>query len=109
MPRSCLQFFLIAAICLALQSFAPAGQLRPGPDGPPVVELGIHNRVLPEATRRDPMSRANLAVVDAFVRAYPGIVQERYAARYRADPDRYGAFDWSRITVRPRKFTGIKV
>ena len=78
-------------------------------DGAPVVEVVIHNWVLPDATRNDPMSRANLAVVRAFREAYPDIVRERYAERYRADPDTYGAYDWERVRVRPRKFTGIRV
>lgn len=78
-------------------------------DGAPVVEVVIHNWVLPESTRSDPMSRANLAVVRAFQRRYPEIVRERYAARYRANPQRYGNYDWDRVQVRPRKFTGIRV
>ncbi len=104
MNMSRLVFFL----SLLLPLLAGAGELRLE-NGTPVVEIVIHNWVLPDATRSDPMSRANLAVVDAFVRAYPRIVRERYAERYRADPARYGAHDWDRIQVRPRKFTGIKV
>jgi len=103
--RSFLFLLLPLIACLP----ARAGQVAPAADGAPVVDLVIHNWVLPDATRSDPMSRANLAVVDAFVRAYPGIVRERYAARYRADPKTYGGHDWDRIRVRPRKFTGIKV
>jgi multiple sugar transport system permease protein len=95
-------------LSLLLSLLAGAGELRLE-NGTPVVEIVIHNWVLPDATRSDPMSRANLAVVDAFVRAYPRIVRERYAERYRADPARYGSHDWDRILVRPRKFTGIKV
>ena len=78
-------------------------------DGAPVVEVVIHNWVLPDSTRTDPMSRANLAVVRAFQAAYPEIVRARYAERYRADPDTYGDHDWDRVEVAPRKFTGIHV
>ena len=78
-------------------------------DGAPVVELVIHNWVLPDATRTDPMSRANLAVVRAFIEAYPDIVRTRHADRYRADPEHYGDYDWDRVEVAPRKFTGIHV
>jgi len=78
-------------------------------DGAPVVEVVIHNWVLPDSGRNDPMSRANLAVVRAFRERYPQIVRERYAAKYRADPGRYGDHNWDRVQVRPRKFTGIRV
>ena len=94
----------LLALCLPLQ----AGRVRVE-NGAPVVELVIHNWVLPDATRSDPMSRANLAVVQAFRERYPDMVRERYAERYRADPRTYGEYDWDRIQVEPRKFTGIKV
>ncbi|MCC5843270.1 MAG: extracellular solute-binding protein [Verrucomicrobia bacterium] len=87
---------------------APGGVLT-SENGAPVVTVVVHNWVLPDATRNDPMSRANLAVVRAFQQRYPEIVRERYAARYRADPDRYGDHDWDRVSVRTRKFTGIRV
>ncbi len=77
--------------------------------GVSVVEIVVHNWVLPDATRSDPMSRAHLAVVRAFEKAYPAIVEERYRQRYEADPDRYGNHDWSRVRLRTRAFTGIRV
>lgn len=87
---------------------SPAGELRME-QGRPVVEIVIHNWVLPDATRADPMSRAHLAVIAAFEAKYPEIVRERYLAKYLADPETYGSYDWSQISIRPRKFTGIKV
>ncbi|MGA0332697.1 MAG: extracellular solute-binding protein [Kiritimatiellia bacterium] len=85
-----------------------AGELRVE-QGAPLVEVVIHNWVLPDSSRADPMSRAHLAVIAAFEKKYPQIVQERYAQKYLADPETYGEADWSRIQVRLRKFTGIKV
>lgn len=101
----------LPAILLLLMTLLPcarAGRITLE-DGAPVVQVVIHNWVLPDSGRNDPMSRANLAVVRAFQRRYPDIVRERYADRYRADPDTYGDFDWDRVQVRPRKFTGIRV
>jgi multiple sugar transport system permease protein len=100
------RFFTLGFLLSA--GLSRAGELRVE-DGVPVVEIVIHNWVLPDPTRSDPMSRANLAVVEAFKQRYPSIVRERYAERYRADPAVYGNVDWDRIQVRPRKFTGIKV
>jgi len=103
MPR--IVFFLVL-VTAGLQ--AVAGRIRVE-HGAPIVEVVIHNWVLPDATRSDPMSRANLAVVEAFRQAYPTIIRERYTDRYRADPETFGEYDWDRIEVEPRKFTGIKV
>lgn len=100
---------LFFPLCLLFAAVAGrAGELRVE-EGAPVVELVIHNWVLPDPTRSDPMSRANLAVVSAFERKYPEIVRERYLERYHADPETYGGHDWDRISLRARKFTGIKV
>ncbi|WFB36320.1 extracellular solute-binding protein [Kiritimatiellota bacterium B12222] len=94
-------FLLLWGICFG-------GEVRLE-DGAPVVEIVIHNWVLPDASRSDPMSRAHLAVVRAFKERYPEIVQERYRERYEADPQKYGNYDWSKVQVLCRKFTGIKV
>jgi multiple sugar transport system permease protein len=101
-------FRLFLCVFLFPWPMLQAGRVRVD-DGVPVVELVIHNWVLPDATRSDPMSRANLAVVAAFCERYPEIVQERYAEIYRADPDRYGRHTWEQIRIEPRKFTGIRV
>ncbi|MDA3872688.1 MAG: hypothetical protein PF795_01865, partial [Kiritimatiellae bacterium] len=102
------RIFSTVLIFLLYRAGAAAGELRLE-QGEPVVEIVVHNWVLPDATRSDPMSRANLAVVRAFEQAYPSIVEERYRQRYEADPDTYGTYDWSRVSLRTRTFTGIKV
>lgn len=98
-----IRFFIMfyTALCAA-------GEIRLE-QGRPVVEVVIHNWVLPDATRNDPMSRAHLAVIAAFEARYPAIVRENYLEKYTADPDRYGNWDWDNIQIRTRKFTGIKV
>jgi ABC-type glycerol-3-phosphate transport system substrate-binding protein len=101
--------WFVLFICVCFPGSGLFGRGISVENGAPVVTVVVHNWVLPDATRHDPMSRANLAVVRAFQERYPEIVRERYAARYRADPARYGDYDWDRITVRPRKFTGIRV
>ena len=78
-------------------------------NGIPTVEVLVHNWVLPDATRSDPLSRANRQVVEAFEQRYPQIVQERYASRYATDPDTYGKADWSKVRVHTRTFAGLRV
>ncbi|MDF3129215.1 extracellular solute-binding protein [Kiritimatiellaeota bacterium B1221] len=85
-----------------------AGEVRLE-EGEPVVELIIHNWVLPDSNRNDPMSRAHLAVIAAFEEKYPAVLRERYLEKYQADPEKYGNWDWSKMQVICRKFTGIKV
>ena len=85
-----------------------AGQIQSERNNP-VIELVVHNWILPEATRSDPLSRANRQVVEAFEAAYPEIIQQRYAENYRANPETYGDHDWSNITLHTRTFAGLRV
>jgi multiple sugar transport system permease protein len=64
---------------------------------------------LPDPTRTDTNTRAQVAVVKEFVKRYPQIVQEKYRARYEADPDKYGEFDWGNVTVELVPRSGIQV
>jgi multiple sugar transport system permease protein len=99
-------------ICLLLAVFpvlsARAGEVTTR-NGVPRVELVVHNWILPEATRSDPLSRANRQVVEAFESRYPHIVRERYAETYRKDPETYGDHDWSAISLHTRTFAGLRV
>lgn len=64
---------------------------------------------LPDPTRTDTQTRADVAVVREFTRRFPRIFQEKYAARYRADSETYGVYDWGRVEVELEQFSGITV
>lgn len=64
---------------------------------------------MPDSTRTDTNTRAQVAVVKEFVKRYPQIVQEKYRARYEADPEKYGEFDWSSVAVELVPRSGIQV
>ena len=100
-------------ICLAIRS-AWAGRIEEVIDPvtgerTTVIHVVIHDWIMPDPSRTDTASRADLAAVRAFVRRFPDIFAERYRDRYKADPARYGNFNWDRVEVRPHEFSGIKV
>ncbi|MBR3648739.1 MAG: extracellular solute-binding protein, partial [Victivallales bacterium] len=64
---------------------------------------------LPDPTRTDTNTRAQVAVMKEFVKQYPQIVQKKYRARYEADPDKYGKFDWGNVMVELVPRSGIQV
>lgn len=74
-----------------------------------VIHLTIHDWILPDASRTDTASRAEIAALREFIRRFPAIFAGRYRDRYAADPATYGHFNWDRVEVRPRRFSGIKV
>lgn len=97
--------FLLSLLLACLNRPAQAGEFRMEGEKP-VIDLVIHNWIYPDPYSTSPTARANHAIIRAFVKAYPGIVAERYADDYAK---RGLQADWSRVEIRPRKFTGIKV
>ena len=81
---------------------AAAGWVAPTPSNL-VLNLTLFD--LPDPSRTDPSTRAELAVQRAFLRAAPDLLRARQAA----DPARYGAADLSRLAVRLHRFSGIQV
>lgn len=72
-----------------------------------IIHLSLFD--LPDASRIDAATRADVAVVRRFAERYPSIVAERYRERYQADPDRYGTFNWEHVEIRLQRFSGIQV
>lgn len=64
---------------------------------------------LPDPSRTDTASRAESAAVRTFVHQFPTLFEERYRARYEADPDRYGTYDWEQVEIQLHRFSGIQV
>ena len=60
---------------------------------------------LPDPSRTDPATRAELAVQREFLRVAPDFLRARQAA----DPARYGALDLARLSLRLHRFSGIQV
>ena len=81
---------------------ASAGRLEQTPAGP-VLHLTIFD--LPDPSRTDPATRAELAVQREFLRRAPDLLRARQAA----DPARYGNRDLSALAVRLHRAAGIKV
>lgn len=74
-----------------------------------VIHVVVHDWILPDPSRTDTASRAELTAVREFVRRFPSIFAERYRDRYKADPEKYGHYNWDNVEVRPHEFSGIKV
>ena len=75
--------------------------------GKTVIELTVDG--LPNPTGTDVNNRANAEIVRDFVKGFPALFKKKYAARYKANPDKYGNFNWDDVEVRLKPFSGIKV
>lgn len=106
-----------------LAGFLRAGQVEEAEDGTTVIQVKCWR--LPDPTRTDTKTRADVAVVREFVRRFsegweethedgtvtrhPSIFEQRYRARYEADPAKYGDRNWDRVRVEMEQFSGITI
>ena len=83
-------------------SSASAGWVERTPSNV-VLNLTLFN--LPDPSRTDPSTRAELAVQREFLRVAPDLLRARQAAA----PGRYGGLDLARLDLRLHRFSGIQV
>ena len=96
---------VILAVCLGVS--ASAGWIEKKDDGRTVIHVKAFR--LPDPTRTDTKTRADVAVVKEFTQRFPGIFRERYKAKYEADPGKYGDFDWDNVEIELKQFSGITI
>ncbi|MBN1518089.1 extracellular solute-binding protein [Candidatus Sumerlaeota bacterium] len=90
----------------ALGSLAHSGEIYER-DGKTVIRIVVDR--LPDPTNTATFNRAEAAAVSAFIEQFPQIFAERYRDQYRANPEKYGRFDWDHVEVEPVRFSGITV
>lgn len=85
---------------------ARAGWIEALPD-----KTVIHVTVdrLPDPTDPQPSVRADSEAIRAFTERFPEIFAAEYRDKYKADPQRYGSYDWDRVEIELRRFSGIEV
>ena len=93
---------LLASLVLFPPANARAGWLEQTTHGP-ALNLTLFD--LPDSSRTDPSTRAELAVQRDFLSRAPALLRARQAA----DPARYGALDLARLSLRLHRFSGIQV
>ena len=76
-------------------------------DGRTIIHVELFD--LPDPNNPDTHTRAQVASVKLFKRRFPEIFAAKYRARYEADPNRYGRYNWDDVTIELHKSTGIVV
>ncbi|MGQ9661360.1 MAG: extracellular solute-binding protein [Kiritimatiellia bacterium] len=76
-------------------------------DGKTIIHVKLFD--LPNPSRTDTFTRAELAAVRAFTERFPEIFRKRYRDRYVANPAKYGRRNWDRVEIVLERFSGIQV
>ncbi|MDP6152673.1 MAG: extracellular solute-binding protein [Phycisphaeraceae bacterium] len=64
---------------------------------------------LPNSSATDPYTRGERAGIRAFKQRFPEFFAERYRDKYKADPGKYGDYNWDNVEVELEQFSGISV
>lgn len=76
-------------------------------DGKTIIHVKLWQ--MPDPTRTDTNSQAQWAVVKRFYERFPAIFAEKLAARYKADPAKYGNHNWDNVEINLQRFSGITI
>lgn len=98
-------FLLLLTILCSLS--ASAGKIEDRTDGKTVIHVTVFS--LPDPNATNTFSRANLETVKLFKKRFPQIFAEKYAAKYMADPGKYGKHNWNNVEIQLHAFSGITV
>jgi ABC-type sugar transport system permease subunit/ABC-type glycerol-3-phosphate transport system substrate-binding protein len=101
--------FVLALVLVLVPLMPVLGGWVEERDGRTIIHIKLDSVLLPDPSRTDPATRANVAAVREFKRLFPELLAAKYRAKYEADPDRYGSHDWSRVEVELHRATGIQV
>lgn len=106
MTRYSACFFLLAlSICFAIRP-ASAGWIE-DKDGETIIHVKAWS--LPDARNSSTNQVADYAVLKSFIADFPAIFQKRYAAKYKANPKKYGKHNWDNVHVQMHRFSGISI
>ena len=97
----------LAVVGLICADTARAGRVERRDDGTTVIHLMLQQ--LPDPASVDTAARADIAAINEFKRRFPTIFAAKYRDKYKADPARYGAFDWDKVEIQLKRFSGIQV
>ena len=101
-----------------MAGLAPAGSVEDREDGSTTIHVVVYR--LPDPSRPDAITRADVAVLkeftrrwsegwdetlpDGLVKHHPSILEQRYKEKYKANPARYGKHNWGRVQIELEQF-----
>ncbi|MFA6816207.1 MAG: extracellular solute-binding protein [Lentisphaeria bacterium] len=93
--------FIVLIVCTA-----NAGWIE-DKDGKIIIHVKAWN--LPDIKSSAINEIADCAVVKSFVTKFPALFKKRYAAKYKANPQKYGNYNWDDVEIKMHPFSGISI
>jgi len=94
------------SVFLLIQSVY-SGSVETGRDGKTIINIKVNG--LPDATSNDAYTRSEVAAVKEFIKVFPQTFATKYRDKYKANPEKYGNYNWDNVEIRLHPFSGIQV
>lgn len=97
---------IMLSVFLLMQSVY-SGSVETGRDGKTIINIKVNG--LPDATSNDAYTRSEVAAVKEFIKVFPQTFATKYRDKYKANPEKYGNYNWDNVEIRLHPFSGIQV
>jgi multiple sugar transport system permease protein len=97
---------MLSALLLCFPFIMFAGYIEEV-DGKTIIHVKVYQ--LPDPSKTDAFTRAECAAVKMFVEKFPGIFAKKYRKKYKANPVKYGNYNWDNVEIQLDQFSGIQV
>lgn len=97
---------IMLSVFLLIQSVY-SGSVETGRDGKTIINIKVNG--LPDATSNDAYTRSEVAAVKEFIKVFPQTFATKYRDKYKANPEKYGNYNWDNVEIRLHPFSGIQV
>ncbi|MDD4180863.1 MAG: hypothetical protein PHE87_04490, partial [Victivallaceae bacterium] len=95
---------IMLSVFLLIQSVY-SGSVETGRDGKTIINIKVNG--LPDATSNDAYTRSEVAAVKEFIKVFPQTFATKYRDKYKANPEKYGNYNWDNVEIRLHPFSGI--
>jgi ABC-type glycerol-3-phosphate transport system substrate-binding protein len=95
--------FLFLFACASLCNAAPIEEK----DGKTIITLKVPN--LPDPNSKYIHSQASFKALELFKKDFPETFAKKYKAKYKANPQKYGNYNWDNVEINIVKYSGLHI
>jgi len=95
--------FLLSFACISLCTSAPIEEKN----GKTIITLKVPN--LPDPASKSIHARATLKALELFRQDFPKIFKNKYKNKYKANPKKYGNYNWDNVEINIVKRSGAHI
>ncbi|UDQ99155.1 extracellular solute-binding protein [Lentisphaerota bacterium WC36G] len=97
--------FILLLFFFIVQNSKAVGYIEQNKDGKTIIHVTVQR--LPDPESDDFFTQANYQTVKLFIKNFPKVFKEKYAKKYKNNPNVYGDYNWDNVEIQLHNFSGI--